>query len=102
MHALLRRGKGSNAAILAPSRERGFRVMIVLMTKMELAIEALEALPAERREEIAEIVLELAEAARATESALTQEQWMEVESRLARGFRPADPDRIRQILARFA
>jgi hypothetical protein len=73
------------------------------MTKIELAIKALEELPPEQREEVAEMVLELtnAVAARRDGSALTDEQWAEVQRRRSRGFRPGDPERINQLLARL-
>ena len=74
------------------------------MTKYEHALKALEALPEDRREEIAELVLELASAVAAVpgQSALTADQRAEVRRRRAAGFRPGDPDRIDALLARLS
>ncbi|MEJ0060945.1 MAG: hypothetical protein WDM79_15800 [Terricaulis sp.] len=74
------------------------------MTKMELAIEALEALPESSREEIAEMVLELAAAVSnaSGRSALTEEQLAEVRRRRESGFQPGDASRIDRLLARLA
>jgi len=74
------------------------------MTKLDRAIQALTALPDARREEIAELVLELAGAVQASDaqSALSVEQLAEVRRRRAEGFTPGDPDRINQLLARLA
>jgi hypothetical protein len=72
------------------------------MTKIERAIKALEELPPEQQEEIAEMVLELAGAVTPQRvSVLTDEQWAEVQRRRARGFQPGDPERINQLLARL-
>ena len=68
------------------------------MGKIERAIKALEALPPERSEEIADIVLELAAAVSAKGSALTDEQRAEVRRRRASGFQPADPLAIDRLL----
>lgn len=72
------------------------------MTKIELAIKALEELPEDRREEIAEIVLSVVATHARTASALTEEQWAEVERRQARGFEPADPDHFDRLIARLS
>jgi hypothetical protein len=73
------------------------------MTKLDRAIEALSALPEGRREEVAELVLELTGAVQAVggRSALTPPQLAEVRRRRADGFTPGDPDRIEQLLARL-
>ncbi len=73
------------------------------MGKIETAIKALEALPEHRRDEIADMVLELAEAIQGApgQSALSQEQQAEVRLR-AEGFKPGDASRIDQLLARLA
>jgi thymidine phosphorylase len=72
------------------------------VTKFDQAIEALSTLPEAQREELAEVVLELAAAmTRTTDVELTPEQWAEVERRLERGFRLAEPGRLDEILARY-
>lgn len=67
---------------------------------MDRAIEALEALPPDRREEVAEMVLELAEAVTAAQgvSALTEDQIADLRRRRANGFKRGDPGRIEQLL----
>ena len=74
------------------------------MTKLDRAIQALTALPDARRDEVAELVLELADAVQASEgqSALSPEQLAEVRRRRAEGFTPGDPDRINQLFACLA
>jgi|CXWL01.1.fsa_nt_gi hypothetical protein len=74
------------------------------MGKVETAIKAMEALPAYRREEVAEMVVELAEAIQGApgRSALSEEQLTEVRRRRADGFKPGDASRIDQLLARLA
>ncbi len=74
------------------------------MTKLDRAIEALTALPEARREEVAELVLELATAVQAAggQSALSPAQLAEARQRRGSGFIPGDPDRIDQLLARLA
>ena len=74
------------------------------MGKLERAIEAIETLPPHRREEVAEMVLELAEAIRgqAGKSALSEEQLAVVRERQSSGFRPGDASRIDRLLARLA
>jgi hypothetical protein len=71
------------------------------MTKIERAIKALEALPPERSEEIADIVLELTVAFSAQGSVLTGDQRAEVARRRA-SFEPADPLAIDRLLASLA
>ena len=70
------------------------------MGKIERAIKALEALPPERSEEIADIVLELTDAinASASGSVLTDEQHEEVRRRRASGFRAAAPLAIDRLI----
>lgn len=74
------------------------------MSKIEIAIKAMEALPADRREEVADMVLELAGAIQGApgRSALSPEQLAEVRRRRADGFKPGDASRIDQLLARLA
>ncbi|MES1200146.1 MAG: hypothetical protein ABUS57_01700 [Pseudomonadota bacterium] len=72
------------------------------MTKIERAIKALEELPPERSEEIADIVLELAAAVTTSGSVLSEEQRAEVRRRRASGFEPADPSEIDRLLASLA
>jgi hypothetical protein len=72
------------------------------MTKFERAIKALETLPPERREEIADIVLELAAAVAGNGSVLSDEQRAEVARRRASGFEAADPAEIDRLLASLA
>ncbi len=74
------------------------------MGKIETAIKAMESLPAHRREEIAEMVLELAEAIKGApgRSALSEEQLAEIRRRRAEGFKPGSTSRIDQLLARLA
>ncbi len=62
------------------------------MGKIERAIKALEALPPDRSEEIAEL---------APGSALTEEQRNEVRRRRASGFQPADPLAIDRLIESF-
>lgn len=71
------------------------------MTKLERAIEALEALPEDEQDAIADMVLEWIELSIPShgESTLTQEQLDEARRRSA-NFVPGDPARIDQILAR--
>lgn len=72
------------------------------MTKLERAIEALETLPADRQEELMDSIIREAEAlSSGADSALTEEDWAEIDRRLARGFRPAEPDAIAKLKARF-
>lgn len=74
------------------------------MGKIERAIKAIEALPEHCRDEVADMVLELAEAIQGApgQSALSEEQLIEVRRRRADGFKPGDVDRIDQLLARLA
>jgi hypothetical protein len=74
------------------------------MGKIERAIKALEALPPERQDEVADMVLELAEAVQGEASgktALTEEQLAEVTRRRESGFQPGDPSRIDRLIARL-
>jgi hypothetical protein len=71
------------------------------MTRIELAIKALEDLPEDRREEIADLVLDVIATHHGGGSALTEEQWAEIDRRRARGFRPADPKRIDRLIERL-
>lgn len=71
------------------------------MTRIELAIKALEALPEDRREEIADIVLDVV-ASYSADSALTEEQWAEVRRRDGENFEPADPDHFDKLIARLS
>lgn len=71
------------------------------MTKIERVIRALEQLPPERSDEIADIVLELAAAVSAPDSVLSEDQRAEVARRRAT-FEPADPLAIDRLLARLA
>lgn len=70
------------------------------MTRIELAIKALEELPEHRREEIADVILDVI-ATYGDDSALTEEQWAEVCRRQVRGFKQGDPKRIDQLLERL-
>lgn len=67
------------------------------MGKIERAIEAIEALPEHRREELAETLAQTP-----YRSALTEEQLNEVRHRRESGFKPGDASRIDQLLARLA
>lgn len=71
------------------------------MGKIERAIKALEALPPERRDEIADIVLDLATAASSANPALTEAQRAEVRRRQALGFQAADPLAIDRLIESF-
>lgn len=73
------------------------------MGKLERALEAIEALPPHQREEVAELVLELAEALQPApnSSALTDEQLAIVRERRASGFQKGDASRIDRLLARL-
>ncbi|MFT3727451.1 MAG: hypothetical protein QM759_06495 [Terricaulis sp.] len=72
------------------------------MGKIERAIKALEALPPERQDEVADMILELAEAVHGSpgKSVLTEEQLAEVQHRRDT-FRSGDPGRIDQLIARL-
>lgn len=72
------------------------------MSKIDLAIKALTALPAHRQDEVADLVLELTGAIAGAGSALTDEQLAEVRRRRSDGFKPGDPRRIDRLLARLA
>ncbi len=72
------------------------------MSKIDLAIKALAALPHHRRDEVADLVLELTEAVTSAGSALTADQIAEVRRRRADGFKSGDPSRIDRLLARLA
>ncbi len=72
------------------------------MSKIDLAVKALTALPPHQQDEIADLVLELAGAISDAGSALTSQQLAEVRSRRASGFIPGDPSRIDRLLARLA
>jgi putative addiction module component (TIGR02574 family) len=71
------------------------------MTKLERAIKALDELPADRREEIVDILLQII-AQDTGASTLTEEQWAEIDRRRAEGFEPADPDHFDKLLARLS
>ncbi len=72
------------------------------MTRTELAIKALEELPEDRREEIADLILDLiANETPTGGTVLTDEQMAEVRRRQARGFKPGDPKRIDQLIERL-
>lgn len=73
------------------------------MGKIERAIKALEALPPERQDEIADMIMELTEALQDGhgKSVLTDEQLEEVQRRRASGFHPGDPTRIDKLIARL-
>ncbi|MBS0385225.1 MAG: hypothetical protein JSS00_07740 [Proteobacteria bacterium] len=72
------------------------------MGKIERAIKALEALPPERQDEVADMILELADAVQRPpgKSVLTEDQLAEVQRR-RETFRPGDPGRIDQLIARL-
>lgn len=71
------------------------------MTKIELAIKALEEVPADRLDEVADLILTIVANMSATHSTLTEEQLAEVRRRQERGFQPGDPKRIDQIIERL-
>lgn len=71
------------------------------MTRIEQAIKALEELPEAQQDEVADLILMYVANSDAAPSALTEEQWAEVRRRQARGFRPADPARLDQIIERL-
>ena len=72
------------------------------MTKIELAIKALEEVPEDRRDEVADLILAIVATTTAKNSALTDEQWAEVKRREAEGFEPADPDHFDKLIARLS
>jgi hypothetical protein len=73
------------------------------MTRIELAIKALKEVPEDQREMIADLVLDIvANAARPKESALTDEQWAEVQRRRDEPFEPADPDYFDKLIKRLS
>ncbi len=69
------------------------------MTK--LAIKALEEVPGDRLEEVANLILTIVANMTATRSTLTEEQLAEVRRRQERGFQPGDPKRIDQLIERL-
>lgn len=71
------------------------------MTKVELAIKALEELPADRRDEVADLILDVI-ATYGAKSALTEDQWQEVRRRDQEDFEPADPDHFDKLIARLS
>ncbi|MBL8548662.1 MAG: hypothetical protein JNJ73_01660 [Hyphomonadaceae bacterium] len=71
------------------------------MSKIDRAIEALEAMPPERRDEVADMVLELAQAILPGGPVLTPDQLAEVRRRRASGFRRGDASRIDRLLAQL-
>ncbi|HYD87928.1 MAG TPA: hypothetical protein VEA80_10665 [Vitreimonas sp.] len=71
------------------------------MTRIEQAIKALEELPETQQEEVADLILTYVANNDTAPSALTDEQWAEVRRRQARGFKPADPARLDQIIDRL-
>lgn len=101
---------GDHTQRYAPSslRARDYRFLAVnqskcyisRMGKIERAIKALEALPPEHSEEVADIVLELTDAikASASGSVLTAQQREEMRQRRASGFRAADPLAIDRLI----
>lgn len=73
------------------------------MTQIEEVVEALEALPEDRREKITEQVLIFIENASLPpgKSSLTEEQQEVVRARIARGFIAADPADVEAVFARY-
>jgi hypothetical protein len=71
------------------------------MTKIELAIKALEEVPGDRLDEVADLILTIVANMTATRSALTEEQVAEVRRRQERGFQPGDPKRIDHLIERL-
>jgi hypothetical protein len=72
------------------------------MTRIELAIKALEELPEDRREQMADLILDIiANETPTGGSVLTPEQMAEVHRRQERGFKPGDPKRIDQLIERL-
>jgi hypothetical protein len=73
------------------------------MTRIELAIKALKEVPEDQREMIADLVLDIvANATRPKESALTDEQWAQVQRRRDEPFEPADPDYFDKLIKRLS
>jgi hypothetical protein len=73
------------------------------MTRIELAIKALEELPEDQRDMVADLVLDIvANAKRPENSALTDEQWAEVQRRRDEPFEPADSDHFEKLIARLS
>ena len=72
------------------------------MTKIELAIKALEEVPEDRLDAVADLILTIVANTSAAQSALTDEQWAEVERRRAEGFEPADPHYFDKLIARLS
>jgi len=72
------------------------------MTKIELAIKALEEVPEHRLDEVADLILTIVANATATGTVLTEEQWADLRQREAEGFDPADPDHFDKLLARLS
>ena len=86
--------------LAGPNRQ--FHVRVSPMTKIELAIKALDEVPEDRREEVADLILTIVANAKATGSVLTEEQRAEVRRRQAEGFEPGDPDHIDKLIARLS
>ncbi len=74
------------------------------MTRTELAIKALTELPEDRREELADLILDIVanDAGSAMESVLTQEQLTEVRRRREEPFEAADEDYFDKLMARLS
>jgi hypothetical protein len=72
------------------------------MTKIEVAIKALEEVPEDRLDEAAELILTIVANLTATRTSLTEEQWAEIRRREAEGFEPADPDHFDKLIARLS
>lgn len=72
------------------------------MTKIERAIKALEEVPEDRPEEVADLILTIVANTTATGTALTDEQWADVRRHEAEGFEPADPDHFDKLIARLS
>jgi len=72
------------------------------MTRIELAIKALEELPEDQRDMVADLVLDLVANAKWPKDSVTEEQWAEVQQRRDEPFEPADPDHFDKLINRLS
>lgn len=96
-----RQGGADRTRVSAPARR--IRDILNSMTQIERAIKALQELPEDQREMVADLVLDIvANATRPEGSVLTDEQWAEVQRRRDEPFEPADPDHFDKLVQRLS
>ncbi|OQW61023.1 MAG: hypothetical protein A4S17_09695 [Proteobacteria bacterium HN_bin10] len=72
------------------------------VTRFEDTLSALRALPIERQDEVADIILTIIENVTATRSVLTDAQLDEMRRRQELGFHRADPNHFDKLIARLS